>query len=332
MVAASTVRGSQASGAASSTAATARKSAVHAPAQRVRAPASAFKALREKLPPTGMPLDRPATRFDAASPASSRRPSTCSPRCSPSRSATAKLLTKVTSAKSAAEGSSASQSSASSSGRPSGRWSVGRRPTTATPCDGAARAQASAMATAITTSGAERATSCAMSWLSQRAASRCRWRRASSSTASEPSPKAAVARCTAGPACAALHQLRSKARRCTPCAGLPSSAGSCESAIEIAAPTEKPCSTGALKSAASASSLSTAASASSRPTSQASTTAAALGSTWPASGAMACSVIRASTAAGPTALTLLAPTSAYATSGSTLAYRPTCGGSPASSA
>jgi hypothetical protein len=45
---------------------------------------------------------------------------------------------------------------------------------------------------------------------------------------------------------------------------------------------------------------------------------------------MAAAVISDTTATGPTASTRLLPSSAYTSSGATLAYRPACGGRPAS--
>src|SRR6218665_2570753 len=97
----------------------------------------------------------------------------------------------------------------------------------------------------------------------------------------------------------------------TPLAALPSKAGSCDTAMVIAAPVENPLSTGALSSAASASSLNQAASASSTPASVASTSAAASGLTPDATtGAIACAVISDTPATGPTEFTLLDPSAA----------------------
>jgi hypothetical protein len=120
--------------------------------------------------------------------------------------------------------------------------------------------------------------------------------------------------------------------RFEPCADAPSSTGIWLSAIEKVAPVSKPCSTGTLSKAASASRRHQAASASSTPTSAASASAAEAALTPAGSCDSACEIISASTAAGPTDSTGLDPSAAYATSGSRLAYKPTCGGKPASSA
>src|SRR6185369_4541699 len=88
--------------------------------------------------------------------------------------------------------------------------------------------------------------------------------------------------------------------RFEPCADAPSSTGIWLNAIEKVAPVSKPCSTGTLSSAASASSRHQAASASSSPTSAASTSAPGTAPTPGGSCASACEIISASTAAGPT--------------------------------
>src|SRR5436190_24253916 len=88
--------------------------------------------------------------------------------------------------------------------------------------------------------------------------------------------------------------------RLEPCADAPTSTGSWLSAIDKVAPFSKPCSTGTLSNAASASSRHQAASASSTPTSAASTSATASGDAPAGASTNACEIISASTAAGPT--------------------------------